>query len=654
MVIWVTYMVREYIEHLRHLLELEREEEKKRAVEEIKTLSALERERSGRAVLGLNGRVVSKDPRRVIIRFGRNKEIVTDIEPGDIVLVSNGRPLERGVEGTVVERGRKYLSVEFERVPSIGLKNVRIDLFVNDTTFRRMDENLQRLSEYGLKAVELILGKAEVEDHGEEDFRPFDDRLNYSQRKAISRALSQEDFFLIHGPFGTGKTRTVVEYIRQEVERGRKVLATADSNTAVDNLVERLYGKLNIVRLGHPSRIDPHLTETSIFWIMREHDLYKEVEELWNQVEELIKKRDMETKPVPRLRRGLSDDEILRLAGNRVKNYRGVTGAVLRSMARWIRLNREIDELVSRTLKIEQEIMDEIVRDADVVLSTNSTSFLLENEFDVVVVDEATQSTIPSTLIPIAKARKFVLAGDHRQLPPTVVSTEARELEKTMFEILISRYPFKSELLGIQYRMNRTLAEFPSREFYGGRIETDESVERISLRDFGVIENDRLSEILANHSLVFVDTCDSEERFERRKKLSTSLYNKYEARIVGKIVMKLLEMGVDEKRIGVISPYDDQVRLLRNLLEVEVKSVDGFQGRERDVIVISLVRSNREGKLGFLKDMRRLNVAITRARRLLVVVGDSATLRKNDVYRRFLEHVGRKGVYLRSLSVLNG
>ncbi len=176
-----------------------------------------------------------------------------------MVLVSNGKPLERGVEGTVVEKGRRYISVEFERRPDISLRNVRIDLFVNDTTFRRMDENLQRITESGLRAIELILGIRDTEDHGEHDFRPFDVHLNPSQMRAVSKALAQEDFFLIHGPFGTGKTRTVVEYIRQEVERGSKVLATADSNTAVDNLVERLYGRLKVVRLGHPSRIEPNL-----------------------------------------------------------------------------------------------------------------------------------------------------------------------------------------------------------------------------------------------------------------------------------------------------------------------------------------------------------------------------------------------------------
>ncbi|WP_457591161.1 IGHMBP2 family helicase [Geoglobus sp.] len=645
-------MVRGYIEHLRHLLDLEREEEKKRAIEEIRTLSPRERERSGKAVLGLSGKIVSRTPRSVVIRFGRSREIVTDIEPGDVVLVSNGRPLEGGVEGTVVERGRRYLSVEFEKVPPVSLKNVRIDLFVNDTTFRRMDENLQRLSEHGLRALELILGDAEVEDHGSEDFRPFDRGLNSSQIRAVSRALAQEDFFLIHGPFGTGKTRTVVEYIRQEVERGRRVLATADSNTAVDNLVERLHGSLNVVRLGHPSRIEPHLTETSVFHLMRKHDLYAEVEEIWSQVEELMKKRDAETRPVPRFRRGLSDEEILRLADSRVKNYRGISGAVLRSMARWIRLNREIDGLMGRILDLEKRIMDDLIESADVVLSTNSTAFLLDGEFDVAVIDEATQSTIPSTMIPVARAKKFVLAGDHRQLPPTVISTEARELEKTMFEALISKYPFKSELLTVQYRMNSALAEFPSREFYGGSIGTDESVENISLSDLGVRENDWLSRMLATHPIVFVDTSDSSERFERRKKSSTSLYNVYEARIVERVIEKLLEMGLSGDRMGVISPYDDQVRLLRNLLSVEVKSVDGFQGREKDVIVISFVRSNRDGSLGFLEDMRRLNVAITRAKRLLVAVGDSKTLSRSDVYRRFVDHVKERGVYLRSLSVL--
>ncbi|AKG92444.1 DNA helicase, putative [Geoglobus ahangari] len=645
-------MLKEYIRHLLHLLELEREEEKKRAIEEIRSLSGPERERAGRAVLGLSGRVVSRTPKRVVVRFGRGREVETDIEPGDIVLVSNGRPLEKGFEGTVVERGKRYISVEFERLPAINLRNVRIDLFVNDTTFRRMEENLLRLSGSGAMALRLMLGEAETEDHGEVEFTPLDRNLNPSQLRAVSRALAQDDFFLIHGPFGTGKTRTVVEYIRQEVSRGRKVLATADSNTAVDNLVERLHGKLKVVRLGHPSRIEPHLVETSVFSLMRSHERYREVEEIWRQAEELMLRRDRETKPAPRFRRGLSDEEILRLAEKGIRNYRGVSGAVIKSMARWIKLNEEVSELVERATKIEQEIIDELVSEADVVLSTNSTSFLLDARFDVAVVDEATQSTIPSVLIPISRAEKFVLAGDHRQLPPTVVSQQAKELERTMFEALISRHPFKSEMLNVQYRMNEILAEFPSKVFYGGRLKTDRSVASTSLKDVGVRARDKLVETMVSNPLVFIDTSDSERRFERRKKSSTSIFNEYEARVVRSVVERLIDAGVDAGRIGVISPYDDQVRLLRKLLKCEVKTVDGYQGREKDVIVISMVRSNKEGRVGFLEDERRFNVSITRARRLLVVIGDSSTLSSHRLYRQFFEHVKERGVVFSSSSVL--
>ncbi|WP_456478660.1 IGHMBP2 family helicase [Geoglobus ahangari] len=645
-------MLREYIRHLLHLLELEREEEKKRAIEEIRSLSGPERERAGRAVLGLSGRVVSRTPKRVVVRFGRGREVETDIEPGDIVLVSNGRPLEKGFEGTVVERGKRYISVEFERLPAINLRNVRIDLFVNDTTFRRMEENLLRLSGIGAMALRLMLGEAETEDHGEVEFKPLDRNLNPSQLRAVSRALAQEDFFLIHGPFGTGKTRTVVEYIRQEVSRGRKVLATADSNTAVDNLVERLHGKLKVVRLGHPSRIEPHLVETSVFSLMKSHERYREVEGIWRQAEELMLRRDRETKPAPRFRRGLSDEEILRLAEKGVRNYRGVSGTVIKSMARWIKLNEEVSELVERATKIEQEIIDELVSEADVVLSTNSTSFLLDARFDVAVVDEATQSTIPSVLIPISRAEKFVLAGDHRQLPPTVVSQQAKELERTMFEALISRYPFKSEMLNVQYRMNEILAEFPSKVFYGGRLKTDRSVASTSLKDVGVRARDRLVETMISSPIVFIDTSDSERRFERRKKSSTSIFNEYEARVVRSVVERLIDAGVDAARIGVISPYDDQVRLLRKLLKCEVKTVDGYQGREKDVIFISMVRSNKEGRVGFLEDERRFNVSITRARRLLVVIGDSSTLSSHRLYRQFFEHVKERGVVFSSSSVL--
>jgi len=278
--------------------------------------------------------------------------------------------------------------------------------------------------------------------------------------------------------------------------------------------------------------------------------------------------------------------------------------------------------------------------------------FIRDVEFDVAVIDESTQATIPSVLIPIAKAKRFILAGDHKQLPPTILSEEAKELSETLFEKLIEMYPQNSKMLEVQYRMNEKLMEFPSKEFYDGRLKADDSVRGITLADlnvkkpsFGKPWDDILN---PKEPLVFVDTSRCRNRWERQRRGSLSRENPLEARIVKEIVEKLIEMGVKEDWIGVITPYDDQVDLIRSLLgdAIEVNTVDGYQGREKEVVVLSFVRSNKKGELGFLTDLRRLNVALTRAKRKLIAIGDSETLAINDTYRRFIEFVKEKGRFV--------
>ena len=295
--------------------------------------------------------------------------------------------------------------------------------------------------------------------------------------------------------------------------------------------------------------------------------------------------------------------------------------------------------------KIEKKIVNETISRADVVLTTNSTAYVVERSFDIAVVDEASQATVPSILIPLNKAEKFVIAGDHRQLPPVVLSLQAKELERTLFEILIEKYSFKSEMLTVQYRCSKNIADFPSQAFYYGRIETHRTVERISLKDFSLRSENSLQRIFLENSVVFIDSSTINAK-EVQKRTSKSFYNPSEIKIVIKVVDELLGMGLDADNIGVISPYDDQVRMLREAVECEVKTVDGFQGREKEVIVISFVRSNDRGDIGFLRDYRRLNVSITRAKRLLVMAGNSITLSSDPLYRRLISYVKQRGEIL--------
>ncbi len=632
-----------YITYFQKLIELEREEERKKHILEIRTLSGERREKLGRAILNLTGRYEGRGiGGTYIVKFSREREIVdTEISPGDVVLVSKGKPTGREVQGIVVSLTRRSIKVAFNNEPPryVYGKNLRIDLFSNEITFQRMEEALSKLSKHPI-LPSLLLGKLKPSFRTVDEPDYFNENLNTKQREAVRRTLEANEVFIVHGPPGTGKTTTLAESIYQHVVRGYKVLAVADSNVAVDNLVEKLSRyPVKVVRIGHPLRMNRNILEHSLDVLIRSTEEYKQAEDLWNEVEQLKKLRDEHTYPSPALRRGLSNEQILKLDA-KGKTKRGLNLQTISSMANWIRYNQKITELVLKAKYLEFKATYRIIGEADVVCATNSSAgsdYLRAFEFDVVFLDEATQSTEPSSLIPMVKGRKFILAGDHKQLPPTVLSEKAKPyLQYTLFERLLDMYGKDIyTMLEVQYRMNQAIMHFPNVEFYEGKLEAHESVK---YRDMSELISKPCTEdyLKPERPVVFINV----EAKEKQRKGSTSYYNDEEALIVKELVDKLLGCGLKPEHIGVISPYDDQVMLIRNLLEgyegLEIKTVDGFQGREKEVIIISFVRANDEGNLGFLKDMRRLNVAITRAKRKLIMVGNASTLSMHPTYMRLI------------------
>jgi len=643
---------KEYSEHFKKLIELEREAEKEFHIREIQLLTGKEREKRGRAILNLKasykGEIVGGYK---VYRFGRQDMPENhQIKVGDVVLVSRDNPLKEGFEGTVYEKGKKYLDIAFsDPPPSIARGFWRVDLFVNDITFKRMNSALNKFeegkSEY---PEEVILGKGKkllkVE---EEDIKPFNENLNEFQIEAVKRALGSEPLFLIHGPPGTGKTTTLVEIIEQSVRNKKtQVLATADSNTAVDNLMERLLKRdIEVVRIGHPARVSKELIEHSLDYKVQNHPKYEEVRKIERQIDRLKEEQANHLKPTPQWRRGLSDKQIIELA-RQGKKTRGIKLSKLKSMAKWLEIQNQIKQLIEERKRIENQIVEEILDKTPVVLATNSTSggeFLENRTFPVLVLDEASQATEPSALIPLIKAKKVIMAGDHKQLPPTVLHPDARELSYTMFERFMELYPEASYMLRIQYRMNELIKEFPSEEFYNGALISHESVKNIKLSDIAEKKSDNPA--LDDTPIVFIDTLG--KFAEKTRRGSFSKYNPEEGKLVKKLVEGLKEMGINPEDIGVITPYKDHEDYLKQLIpDIEVKTVDGFQGREKEVIIISLVRSNPEQEIGFLEDLRRLNVAITRAKRKLIIVGDAKTLSQNEVYKKLIDYIRRKGKYL--------
>ncbi|HEX4149087.1 MAG TPA: AAA domain-containing protein, partial [Pirellulales bacterium] len=312
-------------------------------------------------------------------------------------------------------------------------------------------------------------------------------------------------------------------------------------------------------------------------------------------------------------------------------------------------MRQEARQLLADARRLEAQAADHVLERAAVVCATTTgldRDLLGQRLFDLVVIDEACQSTEPGSWIPLAWAKRAVLAGDHQQLPPTVLSSEAAQagFDVSLFERLVKLHGERvTRMLSTQYRMHETIMGFSSAEFYDGLLVADESARRRLLADLPGIADEAALEM----PLEFIDTAGAGYD-EETEPDGESRLNPQEARIVERRIERLLAMRIEPSDVAVITPYAAQARLLRERIDVdglEIDTVDGFQGREKEVIVISLVRSNPTGEVGFLANVRRMNVALTRARRKLLVVGDSATLAAHPFYARWLEYVESQGAY---------
>ena len=622
-----------YISYFLNLIELERKAEKEFHIAEIKNLSAKKRQSLGRAILNAKVKLMGRFLDFIIYRFSFRSDIEPQIKVGDIVLISKGEPLKLSVEATVSSMAKNYIEV-MTKTKIFKSKFYRIDLFVNDITFKRMKHAVENLN-YSLFDKDIILGKQSPKP---QISNISSSNLNSSQNEALQKAINSK-LFLVHGPPGTGKTTSLTEIIK--LIEDERILVCADSNVAIDNLMEKLKDQ-NIVRIGHPAKINDELLKYSIDFVIREDKRYKKIEKLLENIEKLKNRRDREfKKPSPSLRRGLSNEEILTLASSN-RSSRGLKPSKIKKMAGWIELNSKISNLYEEKERLLKKITTETLKNARIVFATNSAAgseYLEDFYFDVLFLDEAAQATEPSALIPISKAQRVIMAGDHKQLPPTVLSDKAKRLNFSIFERFSKIFPHLSHTLSIQYRMNKILNDFPSCEFYNCILKPHPSVENIKLSDIA-----NISEFIGfDEPVVFFDT---QGRFlEASKEGSFSKYNPLEAQFVKKLADELLKLGVKEEQIGIITPYKDHEEYLKSLIKnIEIKSIDGFQGREKELIIISLVRANENEEIGFLKDKRRLNVAITRAKRKLIIVGDSFTLSTDKTYANLIDYVRKNGI----------
>jgi len=446
----------------------------------------------------------------------------------------------------------------------------------------------------------------------------FSGSLNASQQAAVQFALASEDLAIIHGPPGTGKTTTVVELICQAIDRGHKVLACAPSNTAVDNLLVRLIAsKQKVVRMGHPARVDSRLRDFTL-------DAQAAQEEVTSIVRDMLREAEI----------------LLRKAG-RFTRAKPAPGAKQE-------MRREARRLRADARMLEQQAIDSVLDRADVVCATTALNaeLLADRRFGLAVIDEACQSTEPACWIPVLRADRLVLAGDHCQLPPTVLSNQAaREgLATSLLERLVKHYGDSvTRQLDVQYRMHTNIMRFSSDQFYSGTLVADESVANHLLHQLPTVAQSPLT----SEAVTFVDTAGADWA-EEVEPDGASKRNPQEGAFVLRKVRQLQAAGLSPRDIAVIAPYAAQVRWLREHWDsddLEIDTVDGFQGREKEAVLISCVRSNSVGEIGFLADTRRMNVALTRARRTLIVVGDSATLGGNKFYGALLSYFESIGAY---------
>ncbi|NLS93229.1 MAG: AAA family ATPase [Planctomycetaceae bacterium] len=620
----------DHFTRLTRLLDLESKAEARQAAEYAARLSPAEAERSGTSLVDLV--VVDEDTGlggHTLLQLAKHNRAPlpwTRLGVGSPVFLSagSGRRTD-GYHGVICQRGTIMVQVALGRTGDdlADHDRWRLDLSGDEVAATRQKVALQRArSARGERLAELrdvLLGRREPQFHALPDPTPLNSGLDAAQREAVRFALSARDLALIHGPPGTGKTTAVVELIRQAIRRGEKVLATAPSNMAVDNIFERLIAaRENAVRLGHPARVMPHLREHTLDLLVDEHA------------------------DVRLARKLVKEARVLFRQASRYTRARPEPGA--KQAAR-----QEAKSLLDDARRLEAQAVEQILDRADVLCATTtglSSEILGTRRFDLAVIDEACQSTEPGCWIPLLWCDRLVLAGDHCQLPPTVVSQEATSggLGRSLFECCIDLLgrPI-SRRLTVQYRMHQSIMDFSSLEFYDAELEADDKVRTHLLADLPGVQAEPFTET----PLDFIDTAGAgfDEEIEPD---GESRLNRQEATLVQRKVRQLLEAGLAAADIAVIAPYAAQVRLLRQQLsgeELEIDSVDGFQGREKEAVIISLVRSNPRGEIGFLGDVRRMNVAMTRARRKLVVIGDSATLAAHPFYSRMLEYFESAGAY---------
>lgn len=621
----------DYFKKLLDLLKIEREEDRQSYISLIEKTSVNERRANGLSwyPIAIRGSEMSRgDYLTVEVERTTHHDISHQLRFGaSAVLFSNHDAKKDNIAGTISWQSgnRLKITLRTDELPEWANDGkLGVDLSFDDNSYDEMEKALKQAAGAEKNELVQILTGQKQPTFNTELPRFTHPTLNASQQEAVNRILAANELAIVHGPPGTGKTTTLVQAIKALVKQDHKqILVVAPSNTAVDLLSEKLSDEgLNVLRVGNPARVSERLMSLTLDGKMAEHNSMKDIKRLRKQANEF---RDMAHK------------------------YKRNFGKAEREQRKALfEAARNIIKDIENT---ESYIAEDLINKAQVITATlvGANHYTVNKlKYHTVVIDEAGQALEPACWIPILKAQKVVLAGDHCQLSPTIKSDEAarRGLANTLLEKCTQLHPAAVVLLEEQYRMHATIMGYSSAIFYQDKLKAHSSVAAHLL-------------FSADTPLAFVDTagCGFDEKTE-----GTSTTNPEEASFLFKHLTQFVTTlnehykPADFPSIAIISPYKQQIQLLKEQLEhapalkaygnkISVNTIDSFQGQERDIVYISMTRSNSDNKIGFLSDIRRMNVAMTRARKKLVVIGDSATLSQLPFYADFIAYAENRNAY---------
>lgn len=624
----------DYFKRLSHLLGIEKEEDRKQYQLLTSRMSIPERRENGMTWYPItikDTEIGRGDYLTIEAERTTHQDVVHQFRFGmTAALFSNHNPTENKAEGTIthISGNKLKLALRTDELPDWSRNGkLGIDAVFDENSYAEMETALRLAPIVAEKKeegslIQILTGAKKPTFHSVVAQHTAT-WLNKTQQEAIQKIMAANELAIVHGPPGTGKTTTLVQAIKALIEQERQqILVVAPSNAAVDLLSEKLSDEgLNVVRVGNPARVNERQMELTLDSRIAAHNSSREIKQLRKKAAGY---RDM------------------------AHTYKRNFGAAEREQRKALFTEaRNISKEIEAT---EQYIVNDILSRADVITATlvGASHYAIRHlRYGTAVIDEAGQALEPACWIPILKAKKIIMAGDYQQLPPTIKSeAAAKELSITLMEKVAHLHPEAVVMLQEQYRMNQVIAGFSSKEFYEGKLQAAPSVAHWKL-------------LPADQPLLFIDTagCGFEEKWE-----GTSISNGEEAQFLLQQVTRYVQelqtfYSADAfPGITVISPYRHQVELLKEgvlsnpLLRglngaLSVNTIDSFQGQERDAVFISMTRSNAEQTIGFLTDIRRMNVAMTRARKKLVVVGDSATLSQFPFYADFVQYAQEHNGY---------